>query len=223
MKKFFVFGLGVLFALQTSVVSALSVPATSVSTASGATPSTTMEPAISGLLAFNHWLYANNFYGISYINDSLAEAYKEAFQWDAHPMLMYVSFLYPDKSCLFEFSAQDKPNEIFTSNCVDLKTSKLQTQTLPATEASSEGSFDFPVMKLRKFVSDILGSPDVLNKIRTTMQGSSRSDLYFTLQKVDGEVRWYWSLVDTGKQFGLDIYANAQNLSSPLQVKNIAS
>ncbi len=201
MKKLSLFVLGVLFFSQATAVLA----------------ATSIEPAIGGLLKFNRWLHADNFSGAAYINDNLQQTFGKALEWDRNAVFSYLEVGFPSPRCSFEFISANKPGLALTADCVDLKTQTIQSKIVPLSEArSGTEAFNFPARKLRDFVSNIFTNTAVLRDIRATMNQSSRSDVFFTLQKVNGEIRWNWEVVDTNKQFGMDVHANAMDLNSPV-------
>ena len=203
MKKLSLLVLGMLFFVQGATAFA----------------ATSIEPAIGGLLKFNRWLHADNFSGAAYINDNLQQTFGKALEWDRYAVLSYLEVGYPSPRCSFEFISSYKPGLALSADCVDLKTQTIQSKIIPLSEAKSgTEAFNFPAKKLRDFVSNIFANTTVLRDIRATMNQNSRSDVFFTLKKVDGEIRWNWEIVDTNKQFGMDVHANAMEVNSVLAV-----
>lgn len=204
MKKTFAFVLGVFFLFQSSVALAADEVY--------GMPSRTMEPAIKSLLSFNRWLYQNGFEGINYINDNYYAAREQAIKWDKDALLLRVwvsSSKIGDGYCEYQFGSANKPTEIFDSWCVDPKTSKVHGEIVKTDAVDPDDLFDLPNKNLRKFVSDIFASTVTLRHIRDTFQGDSRPGVFATLKKVDGEVRWTWELVNSGKNYGMDVFADA--------------
>lgn len=199
MKKLSLFLLGVLFFAQ----------------GTAALAATTIEPAIHGLLGFNRWLKGNDFSGARYINDNLQQMLFRAQEWDAGASLSYMEVVFPNPSCSFEFASDAKPNEVLSGTCVDVFSVPFEAKVLPLSEAKWKGKgFGFPSKLLRYFVSNIFANPSVLRDVRTAMNQNSSSDVFFTLKKVNGEVRWNWEVVDANKQFGVVVHTDAMNVTS---------
>lgn len=174
------------------------------------------------LLSFNRWLYANNFQGVNFINDNVAAAQKLAFGWDPHAQLYEVDVQYDGQkgTCSIEFGSEFKPTQIFSADCVDLKIDQPKSRLKsPGHVFQRQDLMDFPVLKLRKFVSDILGSSEMLKSVSERYQVVSSSgkvldpSIDFTLSADNSDHEAKWSFIGNS---GFDVSALANTLTSQL-------
>ncbi len=214
MKKLLVVGLGLLFAVQASVAFAAPAPA----------PKTTsMEPAISGLLQFNRWLTSNNFSGSAYLNDNALKAFNQSLLWafnhnPQNPLFYSIDITNGAATdCVFKFGDPGKLKEFFVVKCSEVANGGQGRISPSAEMIDSQKLFGFPALKLRKFVTDILHSPEMLAQVRNVMKGDSRGGYHFSLQKENGELRWTWEVTNS-KNMSVKIYGNAGQEGSPLKM-----
>lgn len=210
MKKFFVFFLGVLYALQSTVVFAqdgvISNPAWLTSGAAR---------QVGGI---ERWLYRNGFQGVNYLNDNFIQAKALAQAWDHDAQMYGMHVFFPSiqgANCMYEYGSLNKPHMIYTVYCK----SPAQGLTGTAQESASMDSgklFSFPSLyPLRRFVSSVLGSKEVMDKIVASFKIEGRQvalqSLSFDFAPVNGKFRWTAQLVAQGKTFGMDIYGDVES------------
>lgn len=209
MKKFFAFTLGILFVFQTSVVSAGTIYGMK---------DADFSPFLQTTVNFNRWLYADNYRGTNYINDNYYKLREEALKWDKDAMLFGVEVFSADTGdfgCLYLFGSANKPEELFMGICVDLSTQAPSFQTISAQgqDYSTDLLFDLPELNLRRFVSNLFASTEVINKLSSLTTGS----IAFQLTKNEQGVHWSLSELGMGMPPPV-VSADASNVNSPFEL-----
>jgi hypothetical protein len=212
MKNILAFTVGALCVLQISVASAATVTAS-------APAATGMEPAISAMLGLNRWLNGNSYSGSNYINNNFLNAAHQALAWDKDAELSSFTVAYPAKSCSFVFVSLKKLDQVFQASCVDLPNQILKGAAVPATGVEALGTFAPPGKKLRDFILDFFQDTTIPRAIGAYMKGQSANSLVITLKMFNGsEVRWNWAISAVTGLAGVDVYENAMNAGSALQM-----
>ncbi len=206
MKKFFVFLLGILFALQTSVAFAQD---SIISNSAWLTSRAARQVA-----GAERWLYRMNFEGINYLNDNFiqAKALAQAWDHDAQPYGMHVFFpSVQGGNCMFEYGSKNKPGMIYTVYC---KTPASADTGSAMASASMDPDKLFPFTSMypfRRFISQVLSSKDVMDEItRTFKTGGNQiglQSLTFDYGIVDGKYSWTAQLTAQG-MLSMDIYGD---------------
>jgi hypothetical protein len=213
MKKFFALTLGILFSFQASVASAGTIYGMKDSD---------LSPFLKATVKFNQWLYADNYRGTNYINDNYYRLREEAVKWDKDALLFGVEVFGPgfgadpqEFGCLYMFGSVNKPEELFVGLCVDLSAQAPSFQTVSAQgqDYMTDLLFDLPELNLRRFVSNLFASTEVLNKLNSL----TTENIAFRLTRNEQGVHWTLSELGMGTPPPV-VSADASNVNSPFEI-----
>lgn len=176
------------------------------------------SPFLKATVNFNQWLYADNYKGINYINDNYFKLREEAMKWDKDALLFGVEVFSADWGqfgCLYTFGSVNKPEELFMGVCVDLSAQAPWFQTVSAQgqDYTTDLLFDLPELNLRRFVSNLFASTEVLNKLNSLATGS----IAFQLTRNDQGVHWTLSELGMGTPPPA-VSADASNVNSSYEI-----